>query len=230
MNQTYDSDNVNPAQLRDGQLTYLVAEDLKLAASLLYQAYFNDSLLMSLFQADKPDYEKRLRAAIREELNAFWEAKQPMVGVFDGESLIGVACLTQPGKSFGPGRYWHWRLKMLLTAGYVSTKQLIEKETIIQQHIEGDDYHMLAFIAVSPRYQQQGWGDLLVRAAQSMLADEPQSRGIAVYVTQPQHLALFYQHGYQDITELTIGNVVGTLLFQPRAVITETEQEVSRAV
>lgn len=73
-------------------------------------------------------------------------------------------------------------------------------------------------------------GDLLVRAAQSMLADEPQSRGIAVYVTQPQHLALFYQHGYQDITELTIGNVVGTLLFQPRAVITETEQEVSRAV
>lgn len=98
MNQTYDSDKVNPAQLRDGQLTYLVAEDLKLAASLLYQAYFNDSLLMSLFQADKPDYEKRLRAAIREELTAFWEAKQPMVGVFDGRSLIGVACLTQPGK------------------------------------------------------------------------------------------------------------------------------------
>lgn len=53
------------------ELRYLVAEELKLAASLLYQAYHDDQLLMSLFQSDKADYEKRLRAAIREELAAF---------------------------------------------------------------------------------------------------------------------------------------------------------------
>src|SRR5690554_3892303 len=207
---------INPAQLREGQLTYLVAEDLKMAASLLYQAYHDDALLMAIFQADKANYEQRLRAAIREELNAFWEAKQPMLGVFDDESLIGVTCLTQPGKSFGPGKYWHWRLKMLLTAGYVSTMQLLEKERIIQEAIAGDDYHMLAFIAVSPRYQQQGWGDLLVRAAQAALDDEPQSRGIAVYVTQPQHLNLFEQHGYQLVKTLQVGEVSGQLLFQQR--------------
>lgn len=217
---------INPAQLRDGQLTYLVAEDLKMAASLLYQAYSDDPLLRAIFQADKSDFEQRLRAAIREELMAFWEAKQPMLGVFDGESLIGVACLTQPGKSFGPGKYWHWRLKMLLTAGYVSTRQLLEKERVIQEAIEGDDYHMLAFIAVSPRYQQQGWGDLLVRAAQAVLDDEPQSRGLAVYVTQPHHLKLFEQHGYQFIKELQVGDISGKLLFQPRA----NAQEVRDAI
>lgn len=217
---------INPAQLREGQLTYLVAEDLKMAASLLYQAYHDDALLMAIFQAEKPDYEKRLRAAIREELMAFWEAQQPMLGVFDGDSLIGVVCLTQPGKSFGPGKYWHWRLKMLLTAGYVSTMQLLEKERLIQEAVGGDDYHMLAFIAVSPRYQQQGWGDLLVRAAQAALEEEPQSRGLAVYVTQPQHLKLFEQNGYELVQELDVGDVHGKLLFQSRA----QAHEVNRAV
>jgi ribosomal protein S18 acetylase RimI-like enzyme len=217
---------MNPAQLREGQLTYLVAEDLKMAASLLYQAYHDDALLMAIFQAEKPDYEKRLRAAIREELMAFWEAQQPMLGVFDGDSLIGVVCLTQPGKSFGPGKYWHWRLKMLLTAGYVSTMQLLEKERLIQEAVDGDDYHMLAFIAVSPRYQQQGWGDLLVRAAQVALDEEPQSRGLAVYVTQPQHLKLFEQNGYELVQELDVGDVHGKLLFQSRA----QAHEVNRAV
>lgn len=217
---------INPAQLREGQLTYLVAEDLKMAASLLYQAYHDDALLMSIFQADKPDYEKRLRAAIREELMAFWEAQQPLLGVFDGESLIGVVCLTQPGKSFGPGKYWHWRLKMLLTAGYVSTMQLLEKERLIQEIIGGDDYHMLAFIAVSPRYQQQGWGDLLVRAAQAALDEEPQSRGLAVYVTQPQHLKLFEQNGYELVQALDVGDIRGKLLFQSRG----QAQEVNRAI
>lgn len=221
---------INPAQLREGQLTYLVAEDLKMAASLLFQAYQHDALLMTIFQAEKADYEQRLRAAIREELAAFWEAKQPMLGVFDGESLVGVVCLTQPGKSFGPGKYWHWRLKMLLTAGYVSTMQLLEKERLIQEAIDGDDYHMLAFIAVSPRYQQQGWGDLLVRAAHAALDDEPQSRGIAVYVTQPEHLKLFEQHGYQPVKTLTVGQVQGQLLFQPRQHVAYVKHEVTHAV
>ncbi|RUO74079.1 N-acetyltransferase [Pseudidiomarina sediminum] len=202
-----------------GELRYLVSAELKLAASLLYLAYHDDALLMSLFQADKPDYEKRLRAAIREELNAFWEAEQPMIGLFSGDTLLGVVCLTEPGKSFGPGRYWHWRLKMLLTAGYVSTKQLVEKEERIQALIAAElgleNYHMLAFIAVGPQYQQQGWGDMLVRAAQQALTDAPNSQGIAVLITQPHHKQLFLQHGYRRVQELTIGSVNGELLFYP---------------
>lgn len=209
------------AEKLQGELRYLVAEDLKYAASLLYQAYHDDQLLMSLFQAEKTDYEKRLRAAIREELHAFWEAEQPMIGLFDGDSLLGVVCLTEPGKSFGPGRYWHWRLKMLLTAGYVSTKQLVEKEEIIQaaiaQELGLENYHMLAFIAVNPRYQQQGWGDMLVRAARQALEDAPSSQGIAVLITQVQHENLFVTHGFQRVTTLQIGEVAGDLFFAPAA-------------
>jgi hypothetical protein len=112
----------------------LSADELKLAASLLYQSYYDDPLFMEIFRADKPDYEQRLRAAIREELNTFWQAKQPIVGLFQGEQLFGVACVIEPDSGIGSSRLWHWRLKMLLTAGYVSTKQLLDKEQKIQSN------------------------------------------------------------------------------------------------
>jgi len=192
---------------------------LKLAASLLYQAYHDDELFLTLFQGDKSDYEKRLRAAIREELNAFWEAEQPIIGVFEQERLLGVACLTKPGQSFGPNRYWQWRLKMLLTAGYVSTKQLLEKERLIQAAIPHNNYHMLAFIAVQPNQRKQGLGDLLLHASETMLAEHLDSAGIAVYITQPSYLNLFRQHQFATMKRLQVGDVEGELMFCPREVI-----------
>ena len=87
-----------------GELVYLVAEDFKAAASLLYQTYHDDELFKRIFRAEKPDYDKRLRAAIREDLTSFWESGQPIVGIKDGDTLLGVACLTRPGASFGPDR------------------------------------------------------------------------------------------------------------------------------
>jgi len=197
-------------------LAYLAAEDLKLAASLLYQAYHDDELLLRLFQGDKPDYEKRLRAAIREDLNAFWESKQPLVGVFDGERLLGVVCLTVPGESFGPGRYWHWRVKMMLTAGYVSTKQVVEKERLIQAAIPHKTFHMIAFIAVQPNLQQQGIGDLLVQAAETVLAESKDSAGLAVYLTRDRYLALFEHHNFSKIADLNVDGIEGRLMFCER--------------
>ncbi|EKE84860.1 GNAT family N-acetyltransferase [Idiomarina xiamenensis] len=200
-----------------GELVYLTAEDLKLAASLLYQAYHDDELFLQLFQGHKADYEKRLRAAIREDLAAFWESGQPIVGIRDGDTLMGVACLTRPGASFGPGRYWHWRLKMLLTAGYLSTRQVIEKERLIQQAMPVEQFHMLAFIAVHPRYQQQGLSHLLVSAAATVLNEDSESQGVAVLVTQPHLMPLFQRHHYRSITQLSVQGVSGDLMFYARA-------------
>ena len=79
---------------------YLTAEDLKVAASILYNAYFDDPLFVDIFVSQKEGYENRLRSAIREELHAFWIAKQPVVGLFDQERLVAVACLISPDAAF----------------------------------------------------------------------------------------------------------------------------------
>jgi GNAT superfamily N-acetyltransferase len=195
---------------------YLGAEELKLAASLLYQAYHDDPVFLEIFNAEKDDYEQRLRASIREELGAFWHAKQPMIGLYQDETLVGVACLNEPEAGVGSDRFWHWRLKMLLSAGYLSTKQLIEKEKIIMEAVPLKHYHMLSFIAVHPLHQHHGFGHYLMAAINSVLAEHKESEGIAVYASTGKYREFFNDGGYQFIKDVTVGHVTGALMLYYR--------------
>lgn len=197
---------------------FLTAEDLKVAGSLLYQAYHDDPLFIDIFQSQKEGYEQRLRSAIREELNAFWMARQPMVGLFDNERLLAVACLTHSDSAFGPGRFWHWRLKMLLTAGFFCTKQMMEKDQKIQENVPAEHYHLLSLIGVHPDEQHHGLGHLLMSAVESVMLENPNSSGVAVYATLPKYMHFFEDTGYRLVKELEVGHISGHLMFRPRPV------------
>lgn len=199
-----------------GELVYLGQEHLATAASLLFAAYHDDPLFLSIFQSGKDGYDQRLRAAIREELAVFHQHNQPIFGVFDEDTLEGVVCMTRPGSNFGPERFWHWRLRMLLTAGYVSTKQMLEKERIISEAMPVNHYHMLTFIAVHPNYQQHGLGDLLVHAARAELAAEPESAGIGLLATRPEYAKFFGQRGFHHLRDIQVGDITGQLMFLAR--------------
>jgi ribosomal protein S18 acetylase RimI-like enzyme len=194
----------------------LTPDELKLAASLLYQSYHDDPVFMDIFQAEKADYEQRLRAAIREELNVFWQEDQPVIGLFVQQQLVGVACVIEPDSKLSGDRFWHWRLKMLLTAGYVSTKQLLDKEQRIHAAMPVQHYHMLAFIAISPQYQHLGLGHYLMHAVDSIVEQSPSSLGIGVFVTLEKNKAFFSADHYQQVTELNFSKVKGTLMFRSR--------------
>lgn len=200
----------------DIRATYLSAEELKLAASLLFQAYHDDPVFLDIFNSDKEGYEQRLRASIREELSAFWQAKQPMVGLFLGESMVGVACLNSPDDSVGSDRFWHWRLKMLLTAGYFSTKQMIEKEEKVISEVPLKKFHMLSFIAIHPLHQHHGFGHYLMAAVNTVLEEHDDSEGVAVYATSDKFRAFFEDADYQFIKDVTVGKVSGALMVHYR--------------
>jgi hypothetical protein len=97
--------------------SFLSANELRLAASLLYQSDDKDPVFLEILDHNKADYELRLRASIREEISAFWQAKQPKVGLYLGDTMVGVVCLNSPDDTLSSERFWHWRLKMLLGAG-----------------------------------------------------------------------------------------------------------------
>lgn len=196
--------------------SYLVAEDLKLAASLLYQAYHDDPVFLEIFNGDKEDYEQRLRASIREELGVFWQAKQPMVGLYLGEAMVGVACLNSPDEGVGFERFWHWRLKMLLSAGYFSTKQMMEKEKIIMSAVPLKRFHMLSFIAIHPLHQHHGFGHYLMAAVNTVLEEHQDSEGVAVYATNDKYRDFFKDVDYEFIEEVKVGNVSGALMLHYR--------------
>jgi GNAT superfamily N-acetyltransferase len=196
----------------DIRATYLSAEELKLAASLLFQAYHDDPVFLDIFNSSKEGYEQRLRASIREELSAFWQAKQPMVGLYLGDSMVGVACLNSPDDSVGSDRFWHWRLKMLLTAGYFSTKQMIEKEQKVIAAVPLEKFHMLSFIAIHPLHQHHGFGHYLMAAVNTVLEEHGDSEGVAVYATSGKFRAFFEDADYKFVKEVTVGKVSGALM------------------
>lgn len=209
------------AQLNDFEPAKLNAallggEDLKLAASLLYQSYYDDPLFMEIFRAADTDYEARLRSAIREELSTFWQAGQPIIGLFYHEQLLGVACVVGPDSGIGSSRLWHWRLKMLLTAGYVSTKQLLQKEEKIHAAMPAKRYHMLAFIAIAPKYQHAGLGHYLIHAVDALVDEDSASAGIGVFVTLEKYQRFFADDHYYQVSDLVFGSVSGTLMFRAR--------------
>ena len=195
---------------------YLGVDDLKIAASILYNAYVDDPLFLEIFQAEKEGYESRLRSAIREELNAFWVAEQPMIGLFDAERLIAVACLTAPDAAFGAGRYWHWRLRMLLTAGLFGTKQMLEKEEKVRTLVPAENFHMLSFIAVHPDYQEHGLGHILLGAIDSVVEDDTKSAGVAVFVTIDKHKSFFGDDRYSVVGNLSLSHVNGSVMFRAK--------------
>jgi len=196
--------------------TYLSAHELKLAASLLYQAYHDDPVFLDIFNSDKEDYEQRLRGAIREELNAFWQAKQPMIGLYLGETMVGVACINSPDETLSSDRFWHWRLKMLLNAGYFSTKQMMKKEQTVLSAVPLKVFHFLSFIAVHPLHQQHGFGHYLMAAVNTVLDEHPDSEGVAVYATSAKFKEFFQHVDYQTVEEVTVGNVCGSVMVHYR--------------
>lgn len=200
----------------DIRATYLTAEDLKLAASLLYQAYHDDPVFLEIFNGDKEDYEQRLRASIREELGVFWQAKQPMVGLYLGEAMVGVACLNNPDDGVGSERFWHWRLKMLLSAGYFSTKQMMEKEKTVMESVPLEKFHMLSFIAIHPLHQHHGFGHYLMAAVNTVLEEHPDSQGVAVYATTGKYKKFFQDVDYELVKEVQVGKVSGSLMVHYR--------------
>ena len=198
------------------QATYLGAHELKLAASLLYQAYHDDPVFLEIFNSNKDDYEQRLRGAIREELNAFWQAKQPMIGLYLGGTMVGVACINSPDEALASDRFWHWRLKMLLNAGYFSTKQMMEKEQNVLAAVPLKVFHFLSFVAVHPLHQQHGFGHYLMAAVNTVLDEHPDSEGVAVYATSEKFKEFFKNVDYQTVKEVSVGNVCGTVMVHYR--------------
>ncbi len=197
---------------------HIAPEDISTAASLIYQAYQNDPILQTLlgYNEKSPlDYEKKLRALIREELSSFWQEKQPLIGLYRNDKLKAVACVFESSSQLQAERYWHWRLKLMLSAGYLQTNQLIEKEKTIRDALKPQvNYFFLAFIAVDPHFHGQGFGRQLLKGLDGLLHDNPESSGIAVFVTRDEHTQFFKSQGFEHFKQLTFNRVKGELLFK----------------
>ncbi|MFY8349207.1 GNAT family N-acetyltransferase [Pseudoalteromonas sp. SSM20] len=201
--------------------SYLTAEDCKIAASVLYQAYHDDELFKQILAYDsaKPAvYEKKLRLLIREELASFWQNHQHLIGVFADDNLLAVSCVQKANDALAADRVWHWRLKLMLNTGMLSTNQLIEKEKAIHQALAAfPNCCFISLFAVDPHVQHQGIGRYLLRAIDDVVKSDDANYS-AVFITRDRYSALFISEGYHAEQELTFTKVSGKLFVKEKVV------------
>lgn len=206
-------------------IRYVSPEDTNIAASLLYQAYHDDPVLRSVLDStNEAKFESKLRALIREELASFGQSQQPMIGLYEDDRLRAVACLIEADSTLQAERYWHWRLRLMMSAGYLQTQALIDKEHAIREALlPCGHYFFLAFIAVDPHVHGKGLGRALLQGLEEMIGDVPAASGIGVFVTNAKHQSFFAHMGYQVHDILEFNKVRGEVMFKT---ITKTEDSV----
>ncbi len=199
---------MEPAVAPSPEVRYLSADDLRVAASLLLQAYRDDPFFRSVFPPE--NYEQRLRAAIREELHELWQREQVFIGLELDGTLVGVASLLDGGYPLGQSRFWNWRLKMALGTGWSGARQWMAREQEILESLDLEQTHLLQFVAVAPAYRRRGLGTQLLRSVIE-LERERQVDGLATMIYWPTLTPMFACLGFKPMAQLHVGEVAGSL-------------------
>ncbi|GLP96733.1 GNAT family N-acetyltransferase [Paraferrimonas sedimenticola] len=192
---------------------YLTPEDFRVAASLLFSAYQDDpGYKQALGDEDQSVFEKRLRSAIREELSELWTEEQPLIGLFEQDKLVAMAGLALNKFPLGDQRYWHWRLKMMLVAGWNSTQALIEKEQVIRGWLPEGEQAMLQFVAVAKHRQRQGIGRALLEVVEQWRSEQEKPTGLVVFAPDEHQQAFFKSMGFSLHKQVDLPDMQGQLL------------------
>ncbi|SHI10914.1 GNAT family N-acetyltransferase [Ferrimonas marina] len=199
---------MEPASAAAATLRYLSADDLRLTASLLLNAYRDDPFFRAVLPSQ--DYEQRLRAAIREELQEMWQRQQRFLGLEVEGTLVAVASLLDQHYPLGQSRFWNWRLKMALGTGWSGARQWMAREEDVMDSLGAGPSWLIQFIAVAPAYQRRGYGAQLL-AALTRWQREEQVPALAAMVYQKALVPMFEQQGFQFLANLKVGRVEGDL-------------------
>lgn len=183
------------------------------ARSLLYHAYRHEPSFAFLFNAQRPGYEHRVRATIRELVNQHFLQDLPALGLFIADRLVGVALITPPQRRLEITESWAWRLRMVLSAGLSCTRRYLEYHQDIQACIPSDAVHVLPLLGIHPEYQGHHLGEQLLAALHAWCAVDETSQGVVLDTGNPHYLEFYKRQGYEEIGEVAVGPVLEHVFF-----------------
>lgn len=185
------------------------------ARSLLYNAYRHEPTFAYLFEADRPGYDQRVRATIRELVNQHLLQDQPALGLLLDDRLIAVALIAPPQRRLDVTESWAWRMRMLLTAGFRCTRRYLDYHAAVLGCLPPGAFHVLPLMGVHPQFQGQHYGEQLLEALHNWCAGDTASQGLVIDTGNARYLHFYERQGYEDIGQVAIGPVVEHVFFHP---------------
>lgn len=185
------------------------------ARSLLYNAYRHEPTFAYLFESDRPGYDQRVRATVRELVNQHLLQDQPALGLLIDDRLIAVALIAPPQRRLDITESWAWRMRMLLTAGFRCTRRYLDYHAAVLGCLPPGSFHVLPLMGVHPQFQGQHYGEQLLEALHNWCAVDTASRGLVIDTGNSRYLHFYERQGYQEIGQVAIGPVLEHVFFHP---------------
>ncbi|HEA52195.1 GNAT family N-acetyltransferase [Marinobacter antarcticus] len=204
-----DSDS-NPESV----IVRLDVSALNEARSILYDAYRNEPTFQYLFNHRKPGYNQRVRATVRELVDLYFELDQEAVGVMVDDTLVAVAFIGDPDLRLNLADQFSWRIRMVLTAGFASTRRYLDYHEKIRAMLPQPLAHQLPLMGVNPKYQNRGHGRLLLHAVQRLCADNPRGSGLVLDTGNSRYLPFYESEGFRSLGKIRLGDFEDHVLFR----------------
>lgn len=185
------------------------------ARSLLYHAYRHEPTFSYLFEAERPGYDQRVRATVRELVQQHFSEDLPAIGLLIDDRLIGMALIAPPQRRLDITESWNWRMRMLLTTGFRCTKRYLQYHDAILACLPPGPYHVLPLIGIHPEFQGQRFGEQLLEALHNWCAEDAGSLGVVLDTGNPHYLNFYKRHGYKEIGEVAVGPIIEHVFFHP---------------
>lgn len=184
------------------------------AISILVNAYQDEPTYKYLFNHRKPGYHQRVRATVRELVDLYFELNQEAVGILVGDTLVAVAFVGEPELRLNLSDQISWRIRMVLTAGFASTRRYIDYHERIKALLPQPQAHQLPLMGVNPTYQNKGYGRLLLKTVENLCADNPRGTGLVLDTGNNHYLPFYESEGFRSIGVVKLGDFEDHILFR----------------
>lgn len=200
--------------LAEATIVRLDASARNEAISILVNAYHDEATFKYLFDHRKSGYQQRVRATIRELIDLYFELNQEAIGIMVKDSLVAVAFIGEPELRLDLSDQFSWRIRMILTAGFASTRRYIDYHERIKALLPQPQAHQLPLMGVNPTYQNKGYGRLLLKTVETLCAENPRGAGLVLDTGNNHYLPFYESEGFRSIGTVQLGDFEDHILFR----------------
>jgi len=184
------------------------------AQSILYHAYRNEPTFQYLFDHRKPGYDQRVRATVRELIDLYFEYNQDAIGVMVDNTLVAVAFVGEPELRMNLAEQFSWRIRMVLTTGFASTRRYLDYHEKIRDMLPQPQAHQLPLMGVDPKYQNRGYGRLLLKTVERLCGENPRGTGLVLDTGNSRYLPFYESEGFRSLGKIRLGDYEDHVLFR----------------